>query len=126
MKSAIVSAILVIIGLVNLAPVVGVFSSDALSRAYGLERLSGDLLLLMRHRALLFGILGTLVLVSVGMRPLQLPMLLAALVSMLGFVAIVGITPANPSLQTIVVVDVVASVLALVATVFRLAESIGN
>lgn len=122
MKSVIVSIILVIVGIVNLMPVAGVMSSDAMLRAYGVEPLSGDLLLLMRHRALLFGILGTLVLVSVGMRPLQLPMLLAAMVSMLGFVAIVGITPANPSLQTIVIVDVVASLLASVAIVIRMVD----
>ena len=51
---------LVVVGLINLAPVLGVVSAQKLEAAYSVTMAGNDLAILMRHRALMFGILGFL------------------------------------------------------------------
>ena len=81
-----ISAILIIVGLTNLLPVIGVISAESLASLYGFATLQGDLLILMRHRALLFGILGAFIIYSAFRRELQPSAILMGLVSMLGFI----------------------------------------
>ena len=76
---------LIIVGFINLLPVLGVFSVSKLSSAYGIELDSDELIVLMRHRALLFGILGGYILISVFLNQYQTSAMLMALISMLGF-----------------------------------------
>ena len=46
---------LIIVGLINLAPVLGVLSAQRLEQGYDILLPSNELIVLMRHRALLFG-----------------------------------------------------------------------
>ena len=82
------STILVIVGLINLLPVIGVASAEVLATLYGISALDGDLLVLMRHRAVLFGALGGLIIASAFRRHLQPAAIIAGLFAMLGFVAL--------------------------------------
>lgn len=96
--------------LVNLAPVVGVVSAEWLQRLYGIPFEGTELLILMRHRALLFAIVGGLLAASVFHRPLRPVAIAAGLFSMLSFVAIVQLLGgANAELQRAVLLDLVAS-----------------
>ena len=67
-----VSAIFVIVGLVNLFPVVGVVSAQRIERLYGVSTSNPDTVVLLRHRAVLFGILGVLLLTAAFDPDLQL------------------------------------------------------
>ena len=68
---------------VNLVPVSGVLSADNLAMLYGVAFEDPNLIILMRHRAVLFGIVGAL-LVASAFRPSLRPLGLAVgLVSML-------------------------------------------
>ncbi len=60
----VVTAIFVLVGLVNFLPVLGVLGAAKLESLYGLPFGNDDLLLLMRHRAALFGLLGGFIIVS--------------------------------------------------------------
>jgi hypothetical protein len=104
--------------LVNLAPVSGVFSVERLETLYGITLEDPNLIILLRHRAILFGIVGVLLAAS-AFRPSLRPIGVAAgLVSMLSFIAIgclVG--DYNEELRRVVLIDLVASALLIGAGV---------
>lgn len=121
-----ISGLLILVGLVNGLPVAGVLSADVLADAYGIAAPAGDLLVLMRHRALLLGILGTIIIVSAFRRHLQPTAIAAGLLSMLGFVALaVAQGEVGAMLHKVVVIDVVASIGLVGAAFLRFRKSNG-
>lgn len=76
-------------GLLNFAPVVGVSSAARLASAYGVTIGSPDLEILLRHRAVLLGIVGAILIVSAFHPPLRGPAIVAGLASMVSFVVLV-------------------------------------
>lgn len=103
--SRLISAVLLVVGLVHLLPVLGMLGAARLEALYGLRIEEPNLLLLMRHRALLFGLLGAL-LVAAAFRPAwQGLALLAAWGSVLGFVLLAP-TGLLPALQRVWWIDV--------------------
>lgn len=81
-----ISGALAIVGVVHLLPLLGVVGAARLEQLYGMRIEDPNLLLLMRHRALLFGLLGAF-LVAAAFHPFwQGPALLIAWGSVLGFV----------------------------------------
>ena len=80
---------LVVVGLVNFVPVVGLLSASKLEQAYSVSLASNDLEILMRHRALLFGVLGGFILYSVFFPAFQVAAMVMAGVSMVGFAVLV-------------------------------------
>lgn len=92
----VIGAVLLVTGGVHLLPLLGVLGAARLEQLYGLRIEDPNLLLLMRHRALLFGLLG-LLLVAAAFRPAwQGLALVAAWGSVLGFVLLApsGLVPA--------------------------------
>ena len=78
---------------------------------YGVVLEDANLHILMRHRAILFGIVGGLLLVSAFHLPLRRIGLSIGLISMLSFVLIAGLVGGyNAELQRILVFDLAASV----------------
>jgi hypothetical protein len=75
-------------GLVHLVPTLGVLGPSQLQRLYGVAVAAPELVLLMRHRALLFGLIGALQLAALASPGLRLAALLVGLVSALGYVAL--------------------------------------
>ena len=59
-RDLLIDVMLGISALIHLAPVVGVLSLGHLQKLYGIEVAGPDLAVLLRHRAVLFGILGGL------------------------------------------------------------------
>ncbi|HKX57452.1 MAG TPA: hypothetical protein VJN01_15185 [Xanthomonadales bacterium] len=115
-RERIISGLLIIVGLVNFAPVVGVLGSESLARLYGFSGLEGDLLTLMRHRALLFGIVGAFIFCSVVRRHLQPAAMLMAAVSMLGYMLLVWLADApGDKLYRVAMIDLIACVPLLIA-----------
>jgi len=66
------SAMLAIVGLIHLLPLSGVLGSTRLQALYGLSINDPDLLILMRHRSVLFGLLGAFLLYA-AVRPALQP-----------------------------------------------------
>jgi len=111
------NALVLVAAIVNLLPLLGVLSARRMEALYGITIADGNLELLMRHRAVLFGIVGALLLVAIPHRPLRPAAFTAGLVSMLSFLLIAWLVDdVNAELRRVALVDAVASV-ALVAAI---------
>ena len=101
-----------IVGVVNLLPIAGVSSASRLQTLYGVVLEDPNLVILMRHRAVLFGIVGA-ILVAAAFVPSLRPFAIAAgLVSMLSFVLVAHLVGKyNAELRRVVIVDLAASAL---------------
>ncbi|MEM6925521.1 MAG: phosphopantetheine adenylyltransferase [Myxococcota bacterium] len=110
-SETVVQGLYLLVAAVNALPVVGMLSGPRIEQAYGVTLGSADLVLLMRHRALLFGIVAGLLGFAAFEPELRAVAAAAGLASMLGFVGLAGIgDPVGPALRRIVIIDVAASV----------------
>lgn len=98
-----------IVAVIHLLPIAPVFAPGTLVRLYGIAPDDTTLLLLMRHRALLLGLVGVLCFWAAGASSVRPAALLAATLNVagfLGFYALYGM-PAG-ALRTIALADLLA------------------
>jgi hypothetical protein len=117
---ALLSFALVVAGLVHLPPLVGLLSAARLEALYGVPVRDPALEILLRHRALMFGLLAALMFAGAFLPALRAVAIAVALLSMFGFVAVgamVGEWPA--ALRKIAIADIAAGSLLLVALGLR-------
>lgn len=120
LSTKVVTGLFAIVGLINFAPVIGLLSAAKLESAYGIAVKEPNLTILLRHRALLFGLLGGFILYSAFNPALQPIAFVLGFVAMLGFIVLCWQTgDVNPLLRKIATVDVVGSVLLFAALVVR-------
>jgi hypothetical protein len=106
-------------GVINLLPVAGLMGSETLQKLYGMAFDEPSLRILMRHRALLFGLLGGALWIAAFVPSWQPMLATTALISMLGFVAIALLEGGgNAAIQRVVWADVLASVVLAAALVW--------
>lgn len=115
MKKA-VAGLLVLVGIIHLLPLSGVLGAERLAALYGIAISEPNLVILMRHRAVLFGLLG-LFLVYAALRPSLQPMaFLAGFVSVASFMTIAwSVGGYNDAICKVIIADVVALVALVVA-----------
>jgi hypothetical protein len=112
----VVSALFVIVALVNLLPASGALGAARLEALYGMAFEDAGLVLLMRHRAILFGLVGGLLLAAAVRPALRPTAATLGLGSMLSFVALAWPPGAQgAALQRVFWVDAVASLLLALA-----------
>ena len=93
-------------GLVHLLPLAGMAGPERLSALYGVSVAEPNLEILLRHRAVLFGVLGCFFLYAAFHRELQPVALLVGLVSAGAFVAMAATVGGyNPQITKVVVAD---------------------
>ena len=80
-----ISVMLVIAGLIHLLPLTGALGAARLEKLYGLPFADANLAVLMRHRAVLFGLLGSLLIAGAFRPELQAVAIIAGFVSVLYF-----------------------------------------
>ena len=113
--------LLLVAGLINFIPVVGVLSGERIAQAYGVDVQGNDLALLLRHRALLFGLIGGFLLYSLVAPSLQWPAIIMATISMLGFLYLAwDLAPVNEQIGRVVIADLVALACVGIAVALRL------
>ena len=106
----VVPPLLVRVAVIHLLPAVGVGGRAPLERLHGTAVDEPNLLGLMRHRAVLFGLLGAFLLAASFDRRLQLAGLVAGLVSVGSFLVLASRTGAtNAHVRRICVLDAVAA-----------------
>lgn len=113
-----VSGLLILVGLINLVPAVGVIAPMRLGALYGIAPETPDLLLLLRHRALLFALLGGFIVLAAFRPALQPLAFVAALVSMGGFLLLAAGNAHGEAIARIVRADLAG--LALLALAIAL------
>lgn len=110
-----VPTMLALVALIHLAPLAGVLGVARMEAAYGIDIAGPDLAVLMRHRAVMFGLLGGFMLAAIFVRELQPWALGLALLSAGAFVLLAWATPGhNANLGKVALVDVAAVVFSLV------------
>jgi hypothetical protein len=103
---------LLVAGLIHLLPLPGILGAGSLARLYGITVGDADTAILLQHRALLFGVLGALMLVAAGLPSLRLAALIVGLASAASFVLIaVAVGGYNAAVGRVVVADIIASAL---------------
>ena len=118
MTSKIITLLIVVVGIINFIPIIGVLSSDLLTKLYGINIQDNNMLILMKHRALLFGITGGFIIYAAFQPTLHKMAFIIGFISMLGFVAIALQTGQyNSLLSRIVIVDIVASAFLFIAVI---------
>ena len=110
-----VSAMLVAAGIIHLLPLPGVLGGDRLAALYGLSFSDPNLAILLRHRAVLFGLLGVFLLLAAFRPALQALALLAGFVSAASFVLLAwSVGGYNAPIARVLVADIVAVVCLLI------------
>jgi hypothetical protein len=128
---SIIAGGLFLAGVIHLLPLSGVLGSSQLSKLYGVHIEDPGLALLMGHRAVLFGLLGLLLLVAAFHPPLRTLAFIAGLVSVVSFLVLAAAPGASltPEIRRVVAADWVALVglaSGAAATVIERRRSAGN
>lgn len=111
----VVSAMLVIVGLIHLLPLSGVLSGERLTALYGLPFDEPNLAILMRHRAVLFGLLGLFLLYAAFKPSVQVLALVAGFVSVISFLWLAKVTGSyNANIARVFTADIIALVCLIV------------
>ena len=118
--SRLVTASLIVAGIIHLVPITGVLGADRLAALYGLPMAEPNLVILMRHRAVLFGLLGAFMVYAAFRPALQLLAFAGGFVSVFSFFWIVwSVGGYNDSVARIVAGDVVAFVSLVIGLIVR-------
>ena len=106
---------LFIAGVINMLPSILVFLPEKLSKSYGIEIPNTDFELLLRHRAVLFGIVGGLMIYSSISKNYYSISLISGLISMVSFILLYFLIGGiNEELGKVMKIDLVAITILLV------------
>ena len=105
----IVSVALILVAIIHLLPLAGVLGSERLASMYGVTVDDPDMLILMRHRAVLFGILGAFLAVAACVPAMQAGAFAAGFISVISFLGLAWSTGGyNANIGKVVTADVAA------------------
>ena len=125
MLNRITIACLTLAGVIHLLPLPGVMGAGQLTRLYGVATDDPNAVILLQHRALLFGLLGVLLIAAAFRSELRAVALVAGLVSTVSFLVIAwGVGGYNAQVARVVVADVLAVVLLLLAAAIEWRKSV--
>ena len=111
MTAKLITGLMLIVAAIHLLPITGFFGAKHLSVLYSIEVDSPDLEILMRHRAALFGILGTFLAYAAFVPALQPIAFVAASISLATFLYLAfAVGNFGSPIRRIVIVDVIATV----------------
>ncbi|MGY4985927.1 hypothetical protein [Streptomyces nigrescens] len=121
------TALLLLVGLVNLLPGVVAFAPSKITTAYGVPAKgpgSADLTVLLRHRAVLLGLVGLALLCAAFVPSFHLPAVTAGAISMGSFLLLAYSTPGlHSATMRVARIDIAAIVVLAVAAVLILRKS---
>jgi hypothetical protein len=111
MIERVISALMLVVAAIHLLPITGLLGADRLASLYGIEISDGNLEILMRHRAVLFGILGAFFAYAAFTPALQPLAFVAAFASLASFFFLAfSVGDFSDGIRRVVIADVVASV----------------
>ena len=123
-----IAATLLIVGAIHLLPATGVLSAARVSTLYGVAVPEPNLELLLRHRAVLFALLGGFFVFAAFEPRYQTAAFVAGLVSVVSFLVLAfRVDGINTQLSRVVVADALAALLLLAgASAFVWSDSNGG
>lgn len=106
-KARIITGLIVLAGIINFLPVIGAVSVAQIEGLYGVDASDPTLGILLRHRAVLFGLIGGFMIVAAFCRRLHLTAIIGGLISMLSFLWLYFLTGDQPqALLSIIYADI--------------------
>ena len=115
------AALWLFVGLVHLLPVTGVLGAASLQRLYGLPITDPNLLILMQHRAVLFALVGGVMVAAAFVPAWRSAAAVVGFISISSFLLIAwGVGGYNALITRVVWVDVAALLALSLATVLHL------
>ena len=109
---------LLIVAIIHLLPVSGFISTERLSALYGFSIEGPNLEILMRHRAVLFGLLGAFFVYAAFNTAVQPLAFIAAFLSISSFFYLAwAVGDYNSAIATVVKADIIAALSLVVAVV---------
>ena len=125
MHERVIAGLLLVVAVIHLLPLSGFLSTERLMALYRIEVLDTNLEILMRHRAVLFGVLGAFFAYAAFKPAVQPIAFAAALASVLSFFYLCySVGDFNDAIRNVIVVDIVASVALVLAIVLYLAKPV--
>ena len=122
----VITTMLIVVAIIHLLPVSGVISAERLAALYGVSFDEPNIEILVRHRAVLFGMLGVFIFYSAFQPKLFLPALIAAAVSVISFLFIAwSVGEYNNEVGRVFMADVVALICIMVAFISYLVRRRG-
>ncbi len=110
------AVLLGIAALIHLPPVIGVLGVAGMEKAYGTRIEGSELAILMRHRAVLLGLLGALLVAAIVDHDLRAAAIVGCLVSDVAFALLcLAHRDHDPAIERILKPDLVSIVVLLVA-----------
>lgn len=111
---------LVVAGVIHLLPLSGVLGSERLASLYGLTFNEPNLAILMRHRAVLFGLIGSFMLFAAFKPALQSIAFVGGIISVASFLYLAGAAASyNPHIARVFLVDIVVLICLVVGAIAR-------
>ncbi len=116
MTDKLVSGILLIVGVINILPIVVFFDATKTAKLYGLPLEGESLTILMRHRGVLLSLVGIALIVAAFKTDYRILAIALALISKFAFIFLT-FTSANypPDIKQVALIDVGAIVLLFLA-----------
>ena len=114
----VVSVMLVVAGVIHLLPLSGVLGGERLAALYGFPFNEPNLAILMRHRAVLFGLIGSFLLLSAFKPALQSIAIVGGIISVGSFLYLAGaVGNYNPQIARAFLVDIVVLICLVVGAI---------
>ena len=112
-------------GIINLTPSLLAFLPDKISKSYGIEIPNGNYELLLRHRAILFGMIGGLIIYSAIVKKYYEIATTVGLISMGSFILLYVLIDKdiNSELKKVMIYDIVATVILCIGSLLMLLKS---
>lgn len=112
----IIATLIFVVGVIHLLPLAGITGPAKLATLYGIQVGEPNLAILMRHRAVLFGLLGAFMCYSAFRPSLQLLSLIGGFISVGAFLWLAWTTGGyNAMIGKVVVADIVALLFLFIA-----------
>jgi hypothetical protein len=112
----VVKAMLIVAGVIHILPLPGLIGAPHLERLYGITFAGPNLLIMMRHRAILFGLLGAFMICAVFRAELVSVAIAGGLISAAAFIWLAwSVGGYNAAISRIVIADCVAVTCLLIA-----------
>ena len=116
----VIKAMLIIAGAIHILPLPGLIGATHLERIYGLAFNEPNLLIMMRHRAILFGLLGAFMIYAAFRTELMSIAIAGGMISAAAFIWIAfSVGDYNAAVARIVVADCIAVACLAIAAVCR-------
>lgn len=108
------------VAIIHFLPVSGIIGAEQLSKLYGISLTDESTVLLMRHRAILFSLVGIIFIFASFKIEIRFIAYLIGFISMISFCFLyMGADLNNPSLKKVFIVDLIAIIALLISAIFE-------